>query len=434
MSGLSNPAGWLLEFIRGGNDKGSVPVNNNSMLSSSAIWYAITTIAGDVAKMPLEPRKELAGGKGSNVDKTHPAWRLLRDEPNRFQTADVFKEQIQGHALSWGNGRAAIIRNRSKVSELIPLMPDRTTTCMVMGEKYHVTCPLEDDPLRFAQLMEEIVEGHQIPKDCIVLSDAEVLHIMGFGHNGFVGLNIADVARDSFGTELGAQRYQKRGIDKGFAGRLMLEAPPGQLRDGDEAKKLLDAIRQKHENSKDGEAIGLLREGVTAKVLQMSNVDMQFIESRKFSRQDVMLWFGLQHIPGDDSSVSYNSLEQKLLAHRASALDKWLTRWEMQCDAKLRTRAEKAAGVVYFNFGNGHRDDCGSSQQTCPRQDTQPERGTRQVGPQPRGRWGRVREPGNISGQAGRGSTRTRGTNATGKQGGTIAYRSHGARGGKPGR
>jgi len=84
--------------------------------------------------------------------------------------------------------------------------------------------------------------------------------------------------------------------------------------------------------------------------MQMSNVDAQFIESRKFSRQDVMLWFGLQHIPGDDSSVSYNSLEQKLLAHRASALDKWLTRWEMQCDAKLRTTAEKAAGLVYFKF------------------------------------------------------------------------------------
>jgi hypothetical protein len=43
-------------------------------------------------------------------------------------------------------------------------------------------------------------------------------------------------------------------------------------------------------------------------------------------------------------------LEQKQLAYLSSCLDRWLTRWEMQCDAKLRTEVEKRTGTVFFKF------------------------------------------------------------------------------------
>jgi hypothetical protein len=66
-----------------------------------------------------------------------------------------------------------------------------------------------------------------------------------------------------------------------------------------------------------------------------------------------MLIFGLQHIPGDDSATSYNSLETGQLAYLASCLSRWLTRWEMQCDMKLRTESEKRIGNTYFKFNRG---------------------------------------------------------------------------------
>jgi hypothetical protein len=94
---------------------------------------------------------------------------------------------------------------------------------------------------------------------------------------------------------------------------------------------------------------------MTAEVLSMSNADAQLIEQMKFSRQDVMLIFGLQHLPGDNSGNSYNSLEQKKLDQLESTNDRWMTRWELQCDMKLRTQAEKNAGRVYFKFNAGSR-------------------------------------------------------------------------------
>lgn len=350
---LRNPASWLLDWFRG--SEGNVPVNANSMLGSAAIWYAMQTISGDVAKMPLDVRRLNADG-GSDVYLNHPGYRLLRDEPNNYQTADVFKEQLQAHALGWGNGRAVIVRSPSQApSQLIPLMPDRTATVMVEGEKYHITMPYEDDPIRFQSVVEEVIDDPRVIEtgETIVLHDRDVLHIVGFGYNGVTGLGVADVLRDSIGNVLQAQRYTRNGMKKGFAGKVMLEAPAGVFKNEDDAKKFLDMFRERHSLDKDSETVGMLREGIKANVMNMSNVDAQFIEQQKFGRQDVMLIFGLQHIPGDNSSVSYNSLEQKMLAYLASCLDRWLIRWEMQCDCKLRRRGEKTSGNVYYKFNRG---------------------------------------------------------------------------------
>jgi hypothetical protein len=74
------------------------------------------------------------------------------------------------------------------------------------------------------------------------------------------------------------------------------------------------------------------------------------IENRKFQRQDAALWLGLEQILGDDSSVSYNSLEQKNLAYLMNCLNKWLKRWEEELEYKLLTDREYDTDSVYIRF------------------------------------------------------------------------------------
>jgi HK97 family phage portal protein len=338
-------------FNWNGIDNREVRVNEQTILGSAAVWYCINTISGDVGKMPLEPRRVTSNGRGSEPDYNNAGWSLMRDESNGFQTSDVFKEMIQGQALAWGNGRAAIVRDGNRPSELIPLLPDRTFTRMVEGQKLHITTPqIYDDPSYPLTIMDQFDRTLTVPDGSVVIADADVLHIQGFGWNGFEGMSIADVARDSLGIELRAQRYTNKGLNKGFAGQILLQDTANVLRDEDQAQQFLKNFRERHNMSKDSEAVGLLRQGMEAQVLNMSNRDAQFLEQRKFNRQDVMLWFGMQHIPGDDTATSYNSLEQKQRAYLASCLDRWLVRWEMQCDAKLRTPAEKASNSIYYKF------------------------------------------------------------------------------------
>ncbi len=344
-----NPAKWLLDMFKQTNS-GEVTVSSVTMLASPAIWYSINTISGDVGKMPFEIRRLDADG-GHEVYTRHHSHGLFTQQTNAYQTPDIFKEVITSHSLGWGNGRAAIIREGTRVTELLPMLPDRTATYMVEGEKYHVTWPDIDDPILFRNLIEQKgVRGLADNSRCVVLHDDDVLHVQGFGYNGWEGLSIAEVLADAIGAELQANRYARNQLKNGFAGELMLEAPVGLFRDEDDAQEFLKMFRKAHKRGLDGESIGLLREGIKANVMNMSPSDSQFIEQREFSRQDVMLIFGLQHIPGDNSASSYNSLEQKQLSYLASCLDRWLVRWENQCDMKLLSQAEKRTGKVVHKF------------------------------------------------------------------------------------
>ena len=351
LSGISRPLTWLVELLRG-TTTGEPTINEETILTSAAVWYAMTTIAGDVGKMPLEPRRITNNGKGSEAFWQSPSYRLLRDEANGYQTSDCFKEQVQLHALSWGNGRAYIKRNAAQEPvELITLRPDATITTMVKGEKWHVTQPFVDDPIYELEELKRTVSSGQLGKGMYAIPDRDVLHIIGFSYYGVEGKSLAHVAKESIGSDLSAQRYNRDQLNNGMASRAMLQAPPGTLQDEEEAQKMLKNFREDYARKNKANVAGILRDGITlADVSKMSNVDAQFIEQRKFSRQEVMLWFGLQHIPGDNSSVSYNSLEQKQLAYLSSCLDRWLVRWEMQCDMKLRTEKDKRSRATYFKF------------------------------------------------------------------------------------
>jgi HK97 family phage portal protein len=352
---LREPASWFLNFF-GLGDAGSV--TNRSMAGMPAVWYAMQKIGGDIGKMPLEPRITKSDGRGSDPHRVHPAFWLLRDEPNNFQTPDVFKELVTVHALGWGNGRAAIIRDGIRPAELIPMMPDRSDTVMVQGEKYHVTMPCEDDPLRFSDARTEMLESGKIPQNMIVLHDRDVLHIIGLGFDGVKGLSIAQVFQDALGIGLNGQRLMRNQMKKGFTAKVMLKDEGGAFQGKDaekQAKDFIEDFRDRFSNSGAGEVAGMLRRGMTHEVLSMSNADAQLLEQMRYGRQDVMLIFGLQHLPGDSSATSYNSLEQKKLDQLESTNDRWMTRWELQCDAKLRTESEKKAGRVYFKFNAGSR-------------------------------------------------------------------------------
>jgi HK97 family phage portal protein len=275
----------------------------------------------------------------------HLGYRLLRVRPNQYQTPFIFKRQLQCHALLWGNGRAYVHRNGLQ-TELIPLMPDRTQTMLVEGTKVHFTVVDRDERLPID------IDASQNPHKVVDINDADVIHVPGLGFDGVEGKSLISVAAQSWGLGLGAETQERKKQRKGYSGGLMLEAPAGVFRQEKDAQEFLENFRKDHEGEEKAGRVGMLREGIKANVLAMSNSDAQFIEQRKFQRQDAALWFMLEHILGDDSSVSYSSLEQKNLAYIQNCLSAWLTTWEQELEAKLLTPAETNSGY-YFKFNDG---------------------------------------------------------------------------------
>jgi hypothetical protein len=84
----------------------------------------------------------------------------------------------------------------------------------------------------------------------------------------------------------------------------------------------------------------------------MSNSDAQFVDLQKFNRADIGMLFGLEGMPGDGETDSYNSREQTQIAY-LQCLDRWLVQFEEQCDMKLLTPTEIRLNKAYFKFNTG---------------------------------------------------------------------------------
>jgi HK97 family phage portal protein len=338
MSTTSRPAQWFIDWVRGGHESDSgISLDGKTVLRYAPVWYAVRRISGHVAQLPLVLYRR-DGERGKERAAEHPAYAIVKRRPNAMMTASVFRELLQYHALVWGNGRAAIARNRrGDPIELIPLLPDRTVTVLVNGAKWHVSDLVGDDGT--------------ITK--VKFPDADVLHIVGLGYDGLAGYPLWELAKNSWGMGMGAEKFTNRFYRNNAVPGLILEAPAGVLADDEEAKKFLAAFREMQEGLDNVNKTALLREGIKATKLANSAEESQTIETRQFQRQEVALWFLLEAITGDDKSVSYSSLEQKHLAYLVNCLNGWLVKWQEQCEDKLLREREKAADSHLFRFSTG---------------------------------------------------------------------------------
>jgi HK97 family phage portal protein len=329
-----NPAPWFVDWIRGSESDSGVTVNGKTALEFAPVWYAVNKIAGNIAQLPLILHAR-EGDRGRRRAVEHPSYRLLKKRPNALMTAAVFKETLTAHALLQGNGRAAIVRNlRGDPVELIPLLPDRTETVMVEGEKWHLVR----------------ITGQSEPQK---LRDRDVLHIPGLGYDGIVGYSLIELARNSWGLGMAAEKTSSHHFRNDAMPGAVINAPSGVLTDEAEAETFLHKFRKWHEGISGASRVGLLRDGMTITPMAVTGRDAQWIEQRLFQRQEVALWFLLEQILGDDSSVSYNSLAEKNLAYLTNCLNRWLVKWEEECDEKLLREREKLTDTHYWKFVTG---------------------------------------------------------------------------------
>lgn len=319
-------------------------VGVNEALGIPPAWYAHNKLTGDFARLPIDVKR--VQGEGAVNDTRHDGYRLLREQPNKIQSPTTFKAQLLSHALLRGNGRAAIIRTGSRIDELIPMLPENTWTIVYEGEKWHITKPDDQSKTNLFDAFDVDGNGY------LIFRDADVLHLPGFSYDGVLGLGLLDLANTIFSTAAESIKFQNSQTRKGFRGKLILEAPPGAFRKSEDAQEFIDQFNEKESGSDNAGKAGLLREGIKANAISMSNNDAQFVELQKFNRQDIGMLFGLEGMPGDGESTSYNSLEQKNLAY-LQCLDRWMVAFEEQCDMKLRNESEKRLGRIYFKFNSG---------------------------------------------------------------------------------
>jgi HK97 family phage portal protein len=305
------------------------------------VWYAVSKVAGHCSQLPINCHRRL--DRGSEIDRRHPGYYLVHQRPNSFQTAPEWKMQGAAHLLLWGNWRCAVVRRGSSPVELIPFPIETSSSIWMDGVRWHGASVCKHHPLAIAF---GLTQEH----NTFWLQDQDVFFVHGLSFDGLQGLNATAVMSNSVDAGLSAEDQVRMLAKKGFSGSLILEAPTGMFRNEEDAKKFLQMFRDAHDGSENTGKTAMLREGIKANMVTMSGKDSQWIEQRMFQRQEAAMWFCLEEIIGDDSSVSYNSLAEKHLAYLTNCLNRWLVHIEAALDRTLLTERQQERQTHYFKF------------------------------------------------------------------------------------
>ena len=325
---------WLNERIGGADyDEESQNVTLDTAIQVPVVRYALSKVTSAIAQVPFQIYEHTEDGRVPA--KKHKWYYTTKEEPNRYSHKFDFMEFLLTEAIMYGDGRAVI---DFQAKELLPLFFLTTVTVWAKGEKFHVTKVDPDDPVwRF-----EDDHLHGVQKNTIVFEDYEVIHIKGLSSDGLTGTGILDCKR-TLRVAIDAEEIVEKQLNKGFSGTIMLEAPAGVFRQEKDAQEFLENFQKRHTGSGAAGRPGMLREGIKANVVTMTNVDSQMIDQRRFNREDVALLFGLETIMGEDKSISYNSAEQKNQQEVRNCFMRWVRKLCQEFGKKLISDSDRRA-------------------------------------------------------------------------------------------
>lgn len=295
-----------------------IAVTPDRAMRVAAVFACVRIRSGVVANMPLHIKRRVDARTREDAS-DHPLWSIFRRRPNRWQTPSQFKRMLTAHLLLRGNAYAMIVRSRGNILSLVPLHPDR------------VRCTQNDDlSLSYVYTRKD---GGQVR-----LAQSEVFHLVGLTLDGVNGVSVITYARETIGLSLAMEEHGATVFKNGARVSIVLKHPNKLGKEGLEfLRASLDDYRAGGES--EGKAL-ILEEGMDTSRLAMTSEDAQWIESRKFSRSDIAMFFGVPpHMIGDtEKSTSWGTgIDSQTQGFVTFSAEDDLTTWEEAINRDLVT-------------------------------------------------------------------------------------------------
>lgn len=307
------------------------PVNDATAMRVSTVYACLAKIGGAVQQLPLHQYMRTPGGDRSRMEPT-PLWWMLNEQPVANWTAASWKEWIARCVHLRGDQHTEIVRASGaaaggKIVGLRPHHPDCSRA------RYYVL----DGEVRLAYDVMDPITGRSYTVD-----QDDMLHFTGFGFDGRESLSVIQwAARNSIGNSLAASDFSGKSLGSGAMPKIALKYPNKLSKD--QADLLRSSFVATYGGGMSQERLPLvLTEGGEAIPLNISPVDMQLLESRRFEREDICQAFGVPPVMiGENEKTSSwgTGVEQITLGFVKFTLKPHLTRWEEELNRKLFRRA-----------------------------------------------------------------------------------------------
>ena len=324
---LSQPADWFVNTLNnvfGYQTKSGQAVNNTTALSIASVHACVRVIADGIAGLGLKLYKD----DGINRDQIviHYAT-ALTNEPNPYQTKYDFVKYMASHLALTGNAYAFINRDvRNIGTELHPIAPQYVTPVMQDGLLFYKVSLAGYPPM--------------VPA-------TEMLHFKGMcGDNPLVGLSPVVLHAETLGIDLAAIS-QSAGVYKNGVLKFLLTSDAQiKIDQAGPLKKSLDDVIDGASRS------AVLPNGIKMEKLSLSPEEAQYLETRKFSSEEIARIFGVpaSMIGAKDGAMS--SVEQEYQDFYARTLMSYAINIEQELARKLLTENDKLTYYFKFNFNS----------------------------------------------------------------------------------
>lgn len=317
------------------DNQSGITVTEDLALQQSAIFACTRLIASTIGTLPLQTYRLQDGSR--ELATGDALYERLKNRPNRIMDGTTFWEFVGYNLAMHGNFYAIISRRAGTIANLWPLSP--LQMCVVFDA--------ENNRLMY----DYTVDGRTTS-----YSQSEILHIRLFGTNtvGFSPLSYAaaNVGLSAKNNEL-ASSFAKRG------GKATGVFKVDKLLNPEERKQIRENIITPIEST-NGHSTVLLEMGTDYKAIQLNPEELQLLESRRFSVEDLARIYGVPSVLINDSGNSTvwgSGIEQIILGFMKTTLRNYLVKIESAIHNQLYTANQRAEFVSEFDMEKLIRPD-----------------------------------------------------------------------------
>lgn len=299
------------------------------------VFSCIRVLSESVGMLPCKLMTEQ--GNTRKAATSHPLYELLYLAPNNYMTAQEFWELVIACLGLQGNFYAYKVMAMGKVKELLPIDPGA------------VKPKMRDD-----WTVAYEVTFRNGTKD--VLTQDEIWHVRTLTLDGLTGLNPVAYARQAISLGLATEEHGARLFKNGAVTSGVLQTE--QRLTDDAFKRLKDQFNEDHAGLTNAHKPMIMEMGLEWKPTALNLQDSQFLETRKFQRDEICAIFRVPpHLVANLERATFSNIEHQAMSFVNYSLVPYLTRIENRIRVGLLSEQDRATHYAKFNAGALLRGD-----------------------------------------------------------------------------
>ncbi len=338
---LVNPPTWLTNAL-GISNTANVAVNNQTSLQLAAVKACVEILSDSIAMLPLNvyQRQNRNGVQIKTIATEHPLYDVLHNQTNSIMNSFNYRESAMVQLLYYGNHYA--LKQWDKSGNIYGLK---------MLYPWNMKVEMNDQGEIFYQYTDEIT------KQVFKYPRWMIFHVAGVGFNGLVGMPPIQLMREVLGNGLALQEFSNRYFSNGTNIGVFVTTPktltdPAFERLGKQFNEKYSGVQNAHKGGI------ILEDGADVKRLDVPPEQAQFLESRKFNKNEIATMFRVPpHMIGDLERATFSNIEQQSMDFVQNTLLPWASRWESAINSQLFTRFERSEYYTKFNLAGLIRGD-----------------------------------------------------------------------------